>query len=168
MLTFTLAISCLTSSNFPWFMDLTFQIPMQYCLGFFVLFCFVLFCCVRFYLLHQIHPQQSVISLWPRCFILSRAISSCSLFFASSILDTFWSGGLIFQCHIFLSFYIVHEILMANILGWFAIPSSSGSHFVRTLHYDHLLKRLKYQTILPVSWETCMQVKKQQLEPCMK
>ena len=30
-----------------------------------------------------------------------------------------------------------------------------------------LLKRWKYQTILPVSWETCMQVKKQQLEPCM-
>ena len=28
---FTLAISCLTASNFPWFMDLTFQVPMQYC-----------------------------------------------------------------------------------------------------------------------------------------
>ena len=27
-----------------------------------------------------------------------------------------------------------------------------------------LLKRLDYQTILPVSWETCMQIKKQQLE----
>ena len=31
MLTFTLAISCLTTSNLPWFMDLTFQVPMQYC-----------------------------------------------------------------------------------------------------------------------------------------
>ena len=31
MLTFTLSISCLTTSNLPWFMDLTFQIPMQYC-----------------------------------------------------------------------------------------------------------------------------------------
>ena len=31
MSTFTLAISCLTISNFPWFMDLTFQVPMQYC-----------------------------------------------------------------------------------------------------------------------------------------
>ena len=31
MLTFTLAISCLTNSNWPWFMDLTFQVPMQYC-----------------------------------------------------------------------------------------------------------------------------------------
>ena len=31
MLTFTLVISCLTTSNLPWFMDLTFQVPMQYC-----------------------------------------------------------------------------------------------------------------------------------------
>ena len=28
---FTLVISCLTTSNLPWFMDLTFQLPMQYC-----------------------------------------------------------------------------------------------------------------------------------------
>ena len=28
---FTLAISSLTTSNLPWFMDLTFQVPMQYC-----------------------------------------------------------------------------------------------------------------------------------------
>ena len=27
---FTLAISCLTTSNLPWFMDLTFQVPVQY------------------------------------------------------------------------------------------------------------------------------------------
>ena len=31
MSTFTPAISCLTTSNLPWFMDLTFQVPMQYC-----------------------------------------------------------------------------------------------------------------------------------------
>ena len=28
---FTLAISCLIMSSLPWFMDLTFQVPMQYC-----------------------------------------------------------------------------------------------------------------------------------------
>ena len=28
---FTLAISCLITSNLPWFMDLTFHVPMQYC-----------------------------------------------------------------------------------------------------------------------------------------
>ena len=31
MSTFTLAISCLITSNLPWFIDLTFQVPMQYC-----------------------------------------------------------------------------------------------------------------------------------------
>ena len=28
---FTLSISCLTTANLPWFMDLTFLVPMQYC-----------------------------------------------------------------------------------------------------------------------------------------
>ena len=28
---FTLVIVCLTTSNLPWFMDLTFQVPLQYC-----------------------------------------------------------------------------------------------------------------------------------------
>ena len=27
----SLSISCLATSNLPWFMDLTFQVPMQYC-----------------------------------------------------------------------------------------------------------------------------------------
>ena len=31
-----------------------------------------------------------------------------------------------------------------------------------------VLKRWRYQTFLAVSWETCMWVKKQQLEPCME
>ena len=31
MSTFTLAMSCLTTSNLPWFMDLTFQVPRQSC-----------------------------------------------------------------------------------------------------------------------------------------
>ena len=30
MLMYTLALSCLTTSNLPWFMDLPFQVPMQY------------------------------------------------------------------------------------------------------------------------------------------
>ena len=41
-----------------------------------------------------------------------------------------------FQCHIFLSFHTVHEVLKAGILKWFAIPFSSGPHFARTLHHD--------------------------------
>ena len=34
-----------------------------------------------------------------------------------------------------------------------------------TVNSGTFLKRWEYQTTLPVSWETCMQVKKQQLEP---
>ena len=33
-----------------------------------------------------------------------------------------------------------------------------------TINYALFLKRWQYQITLPVSWETCMQVKKQQLE----
>ena len=31
-----------------------------------------------------------------------------------------------------------------------------------------ILRRWEYQTTLPASWETCMQIKKQQLEPDME
>ena len=37
-----------------------------------------------------------------------------------------------------------------------------------TTNCGKFLKRWKYQTILPVSWETCMQVKKQQVEQDME
>ena len=37
-----------------------------------------------------------------------------------------------------------------------------------TINPEKFLKRWEYQTILPVFWETCMQVKKQQLEPYME
>ena len=35
-----------------------------------------------------------------------------------------------------LPFHTVHGVLKAKILKWFAIPFSSGPHFVRTLHHD--------------------------------
>ena len=37
-----------------------------------------------------------------------------------------------------------------------------------TTNYRKFLKRWEYQTTLPVSWETCMQVKKQHLEMNME
>ena len=37
-----------------------------------------------------------------------------------------------------------------------------------TTNCGKFLKRWEYQTTLPASWETCMQVKKQQLEPGME
>ena len=41
-------------------------------------------------------------------------------------------GGLIFQCHIFLTFHTIHGVLVAGILKWFAISSSSVPHFVNS------------------------------------
>ena len=38
--------------------------------------------------------------------------------------------------YFFFLFQIVYGIFQARILKYFVIPSSSGSHFVRTLHYD--------------------------------
>ena len=69
-------------------------------------------------------------------FILSGAIS---LLFPSSLLDSYQPGGLIFQCNFFfffLPFCIVHGVLKARILKWFAISFSSGPCFVRTFHHD--------------------------------
>ena len=37
-----------------------------------------------------------------------------------------------------------------------------------TINCGKFLKRWEYQTTFPVSWETCMRVKKQQLEPAME
>ena len=56
--------------------------------------------------------------------------------FSSSILGTYQPGEFIFQCHTFLPIHTVHGALRARILKWFAIPFSSGPHFVRTLCHD--------------------------------
>ena len=113
----TLAISCLTTSNLPWFMDLIFHVPMQY-----------------FSLQRQtlLLPPDNWAS-FPSLFILSGPTSPL---FPSNTLDTFWLGGSSSSV-IFLPFHTVHGVLKAKILECFAIPSSSGLHFVRILHYDH-------------------------------
>ena len=71
---FTLAISCLTTSNLLWFMDLTFQIPMQYC------------SLQHWTLHHQSHPQWVLFLLWLYLFILSGVTSKLT---SSSIFSQF-------------------------------------------------------------------------------
>ena len=111
--------SCLTTSTLPWFMDLTFQVPMQYCsLQDFT------------FSTRYIHNWASFL-LRPRLFILFGTIS---LLFSSSILDTFWPGGFIF--HIFLPFHTVYGVLKERIPESFAIPCCRAPSFARTLHYD--------------------------------
>ena len=71
--------------------------------------------------------------LWICLFILSGGISPV---ITSSILGTYQPGEFTFLCPIFLPFHTVHGVLKARILRWFAIPFSSGPHFVRTLQHD--------------------------------
>ena len=120
---FALAISCLTTSNLPRFMDLTFQDPRQYC---------------------SLQPQTLPSPLDTSTTGCRFCFGSASSFFLElflhsfpvAILGTYQPGELVFQCPIFLSFHTVHGVLKARILKWFAIPFSSGPHFVRTLHHD--------------------------------
>ena len=70
---------------------------------------------------------------WLHLFILSEVISPL---ISSSILGTYQPGEFIFQCPIFLPVHTVDGVLKARILKLFAIPFSSGPHFVRTLHHD--------------------------------
>ena len=105
---YTLAISCLTISNLPWFMDLTFQVPMQYgSLQHWTL------------LPSPITSQLGVVSFWLCLFILSGVISPR---FSSSVLGTYQPVEFVFHCHTFLPFHTVHGVLKGRILKWFAIP----------------------------------------------
>ena len=122
MSTFTLAISCLTTSNLPWFIDLTFQVPIKYCS-----------------LQHRTLLLSPVTSQLGIVFALAPSPHSFWSYFSlisSSILGTYWPGEFIFQCPIFLPFHPGHGVFKARILKWFAIPLSSGPHFVKTLHHD--------------------------------
>ena len=121
---FTLAISCLTTSNLPWFMDLTFQVPMQYSLQNQTLFPSPTICYIHTWVLFL---------LWLWLFILSGVISPL---FSSSILGTYQPREFIFQCPIFFPFNNVYGLLKARILKWFAVLLSSGLHFVRTLCHN--------------------------------
>ena len=112
---FLLAISYLTTSNLPWFMDLTFQVLMWYCS-----------------LQHWTLFSPPGTSKTGRCLRFGAALFLELFLCASpvSMLDTHWSGGLIFQCHIFLPFHTAHGLLEARILEGFPILFSSGPCFV--------------------------------------
>ena len=109
MLTFTLAISCFTTSNLPWFMDLTFQVPMQ--------------CCS---LQHQTLLPSPVPFTTGCCFCFESVSSFFLELFLQWSLVAYWAPSdleFIFQCPIFLPFHTVHGVLKAGILKWFSIPS---------------------------------------------
>ena len=103
MLTFTLAISCLTTSNLP--SRFLSSIPL-YSIG------------PCFY--HQLHSQLRIVFALAPSLILSGVISPL---ISSSILGTYRPGEFLFQYPVILPFHTVHGVLRARILKWFAIPS---------------------------------------------
>ena len=103
-------------------MDLTFQVPMQYCSIALDLASIA----------SHIH-NWVLFLLWLRLFILSGVISPL---ISSSLLGTYRPGKFIFQCYTFLPFHTIHMAHKARILKWFDIPFSSGPLFVRTLQHD--------------------------------
>ena len=107
---FTLAISCLTTSNLPWFMDLTFQVPIQYCSS------------------QQNTLLPSPITSTVGCCFHFGSVSS---FFLELFLHwspvAYWAStylGSHLSVSYILPFHTVHGVLKAGILKWFAIPFS--------------------------------------------
>ena len=101
MLTFTLAISCLTTSNLPWSMDLTFQVPRQYCS-----------------LQHQtlFSPPEKSTNGHYFCFGSASSFLLELLSLSGNLLGPYWPGEFIFQCHIFLTFHTVRWVLKVRML----------------------------------------------------
>ena len=79
MLMFTFTISGLTMSNLPWFMHLTFQVPMQYC-------------SIQHWTLLS-PPDPSTAGHYFHFGPASSLSGALSPFFCSSILDTYWPGA---------------------------------------------------------------------------
>ena len=119
MSVFTLAISCLTTCNLPWFMDLTFQVPMQY-----LLFIASDFASIT----SHIHNWLLFLLLF-HLFILSGVISP---HFSSSILGVYRPGEFIFlfvfSCCSWGSEGKNTEVVCHSLLQW--------TKFCRIFHHD--------------------------------
>ena len=117
---FTLAISCLTTSNLihgP-------NIPGSYAI--------LLFTALDF-ASNISHIHNWVLFLFWLCLFILSGISSPLI--SSSILGTYRPGEFLSMSYLF-HFHNVHGVLKARILTWFAIPFSSGPCSVRPLHHD--------------------------------
>ena len=109
MLMFTLAISCLTTSNLPWFTDLTFQVLMQYCS-----YAILLKSTSDFtFITRHIHNWVSFL-LWASPSFLLELLVIALCFSPRSTLNAFWLGGLIFWCHNFFFFFASLILIMGS------------------------------------------------------
>ena len=123
---FTLAISCLTTSNLPWFMDLTFQVPMQHC---------------------SLHYRTSlpspVTSTIRRCFHFGSVSSFFLVLFLHSPLVAYWAST-----DLETSFSVVSFCLFILFMGFSRQEYWSGLPFPSPV--DHVLSELS--TMIHPSW----------------
>ena len=126
MLMFNLDISCFTTSNLPWFMNLTFQLPVQYCS-----------------LQHWTLFSSPDTSTTKRFFHFGPAAS----FFLELLVIALHSSPVAYWApsdlegsslvSYLLPFHTVHGFLSARILKWLVISSYTGPHFFRIAHYAY-------------------------------
>ena len=124
----TLAI-CLTTSNIPWFMDLTFQVPMQYCS-----------------LQHQTLLPSPVTSTTGHCFLFVFVSSLFLELFLYSSPVAYWAPTDLGT----LSFNVISFCLFILLMGFSRQGYWSGLPFLSPV--DHILSELFTKT--HPSWVT--------------
>ena len=124
---FTLIISYLTTSNLPWFMDLTFQVPMQYCS-----------------LQHRTLLQSPVIPTAECCFHFGSASSFLLELFLHSSPVTYWAPTDLGRS----SFSVISFCLFLLFMGFLRQECWSGFPFLSP--GDHILSEVSTMTHL--SW----------------
>ena len=126
---FILVISCLVTSYLPWFMDLTFQVPMQY-----------------YSLQHRTLLASTVASTTGCCFCFGSSSSFFLVLFLHSSSVAFWAfyqpGEFIFHYLIFLPFHTVYGVGFSRLEYWSGLPFPSP--------VDHVLS--EHSTMIRLSW----------------
>ena len=170
MSTFTLAISCLTTSNLPWLIDLTFQVPMQYCslqhwtwLQSPVISttrcCFCFGSVSSFFL--GLFPHWSPVERWASTDLESwsfSVLSSCIfILFKGFSRQEYWSG-LPFLCPVY---HILSELSTMTHSSWVALHGVAHSFFELDKAVVHVIRLVSFlwlwfSVCLPALWSRRM------------
>jgi len=120
---FTLAISCLTTSNLPWFMALTFQVSTQYCSY-----------SIRLYFHYHLYPQLGVV------FSLAPSLHSFCIYF-STLLQWLIRHLLTRRAHLSVSF-----IFAFSYCSWGSQGKNADVVLTFPSLVDHVLSELSTMT----------------------
>ena len=123
MLMFTLTVSCLTTSYLSWFMDLTFQVLMQYCS-----------------LQHQTLFPSPVTSATGHCFCFSSVSSFFLELFCHSSPVAYWAPtNLGSSSFTFISFYLFILFMGFSRKEYWSLVFHSCLQWTTFCHLDHIL-----------------------------